>query len=617
MPKIRFMPWNKATVTDGRRNILQLAQEIGLPIRSTCGGKKICGKCKVIVEESDDPLPEPSELEREALGQLLQKGYRLACETVPTGRTTVRIPKETRVRRQVVLTSGSIQLRPFRLRPSVRHYFVKVPPPVLDSVMADRERLLLELQNRYGTRRLTLDPFALRRLPGAVASGKRGVTVTLWNKRDIIDICPGFAPGLVGMAFDLGTSTVVGYLMDLETGESLSIKSTVNPQIAFGVDVITRISFCQQKEDGLERLRAAIVQCLNDLIREASDEAGIDPRSIMEVTVVGNTVMHHLLMGLDPRYLAMAPYAPVLQADQELKARDLGIEAGKSAYLHLLPLKAGFVGSDTIACILATGLHKTKIPSLLVDLGTNGEIVLASKDRLLCCSTAAGPAFEGGHIRWGMRASTGAIEQVWIEPGTLDVRVETINDKRPLGLCGSGLISGTAEMIRQGVILGKGQFSQEIDSPRLRQGSDGWEFVLAWGPETGNNHDIVITQRDVAQLQLAKSAIYAGATLLTELLGGEKIQRILLAGAFGNYVDPRDACTIDLLPHCRTAEVIGVGNAAGYGSCQVLLDKNKRREGQRLAERLQYQELAATRRFQDLFIEGMCFGSTREDRDFL
>jgi len=614
MDKVLFMPWKKAAVADGSRDILQLAQQIDLPLRSTCGGKKICGKCRVIVEETGTSLSKPTELEKMALGKLLQKGYRLACETIPKGPATVKIPEESQFKRQVVLTSDTPHPHPVRLRPTVRQYFVEVPSPVLNSVIGDRERLLLALQDTYGLKRLTLDPFALRRLPSALASARRGVTATLWNKRDIIDLCPGTAPRLVGMAFDVGTTTVVGYLMDLETGERLSITSAVNPQIVFGADVISRISFCQENENGLEKLRIAIIKCLNGLIMDASQDAEIYPDLIMEVTVAGNTVMHHFLTGLDPRYLAMAPYAPVLQNPEDLKARDLGLEVGKSAYVHLLPLKAGFVGGDTIACILATGLHRTKVPSLLVDLGTNGEIVLACKDRLICCSTAAGPAFEGGHIRWGMRASAGAIEKVKVDPGTLDVRVKTITGKRPLGLCGSGLISATAEMIRRGIILEKGNFNKEIRSPRLRRGEDGGEFVLTWASEAGNNHDITVTQKDVAELQLAKSAICAGATLLREFFGGEQIRRILLAGAFGNYVDPQDACTLDLLPDSHTARIIGVGNAAGYGACLALLDNNKRREGQRLSKKLQYQELAATQRFQDLFIEGMRFTSARDYR---
>lgn len=615
MAKILFLPWKKVAVADGSRDILQLAQEIGLPLRSTCGAKKICGKCRVIVEEMDGPLPEPSEREREILGKLLQKGYRLACETIPIGGTTVRVPEESQDRRQVVLTSDTAQPYSLRLRPNVTHYYVEVPPPLRDSIKADHERLLLALERAYGIKRLTLDPFALRKLPASLAPGKKGLTATIWNKKDIICLHPGVAPRLVGMAFDVGTTTVVGYLMDLETGERLSVKSAMNPQIAFGADVISRISYCQEKRNGLEELRLSIVRCLNDLIAEASGEAGIDAKMIMDVTIAGNTVMHHLLMGLDPRYLAMAPYAPVLRAVQDHKARDLGLKIGESAYVHMLPLKAGFVGSDAIASILSAGLHRSRVPSLLVDLGTNAEIVLAHNNRLICCSAAAGPAFEGGHVKCGMRAESGAIERVRIDPVTLDLELKTIDDKAPVGLCGSGLISATAEMIRRGIVLGKGNFDPQIQSPRLRQGDDGLEFVLAWASETANNYDIVITRKDVAELQLAKSAIHAGATLLMEVLGGEKIRKILLAGAFGNYVDPTDVCTIDLFPNCATAEVIGLGNAAGYGSCLALLDRNKRKAAESIARKTEYQELAATGRFQDLFVSGMFFSSARDYRD--
>ncbi len=389
----------------------------------------------------------------------------------------------------------------------------------------------------------------------------------------------------------------------------------MNPQISYGDDVISRISFCQQEPGGLERLRTDMVQCLNGLIREASSQGGIDPRQIVEMTVVGNTAMHHFFVGLDPQYLSMAPYPPVLTDAQDIKAQDLGIEIGPSAYVHLLPLKAGFVGSDAIACILATGLYRKKANTLLIDLGTNGEIVLGNKDRVLCCSTAAGPAFEGGHIRWGMRAAAGAIERVRIDPTTFDVTLKTIDGERPVGICGSGIISGVAEMIRAGIVLGKGNLNEEIQTSRLRHGEDGWEFVLAWASETGTEHDIVITQKDVAELQMAKSAIYAGATLLLELFGGEPIQKIFLAGAGGNYVDPLDACTIDLFPGCTASRVLGVGNAAGHGSCLALLDKYKRREAERIANKAQYVELAATKRFQDLFVSSMFFTAAKDYED--
>ncbi len=615
MPRIIFSPFEKTIDIDGSKNILQLAQETGIPLQSTCGGKKICGKCKVVIKKTDGPLPPPSAREQKVLGGNIEKGYRLACETVLTHGAVVVIPEESRIKDQVILTSDTKHSYPVRLRPNVSPRYVEVSSPVLDSVIADRERLIIALEKTYGIRRPVLDPFVLRKLPHTLRSDRKGVTVALRDKDEIIDLYPGRRDSLFGVAFDVGTTTVVAFLMDLITGDRLSVKSAMNPQIAIGDDVITRISFCQEKTGGLEKLRISIVDCLNALIAEASTEAGIDPDQIVEATVVGNTAMHHLFVGLDPHYLSMAPYAPVLQEGQDYKARDLGLKIGASAYVHLLPLKAGFVGSDTIACILATGLHRSKIPTLLLDLGTNGEIVFGNRNRMLCCSTAAGPAFEGGHIRWGMRASAGAIERLKIDPETLDVRWETIHDQRPSGLCGSGIISAIAEMIRAGIILGRGNIDKGLQTPRLRVGGDGPEFVLVWASEAATKQDIVITQKDVAELQMAKAAVNAGATLLMEHFEDEDVERILLAGAFGNYVDPQDACTIDLFPGCLTAKVVGVGNAAGHGSCLALLDKNKRKAADRIATKIEYRELAATTRFKELFVPSMFFTSARNFED--
>ena len=615
MTKILFLHFEKTAQPDGVKNILELAREAGVFLQSTCGGKKICGKCKVIVEKSDGPLPPPSDRECEVFGELVDRGYRLACDTILTNGAVVLIPEESRLKRQVILTSDAEHQYPVQLQSNVNQYYVEVAPPVLNSVIADRERLLLALSSAYGIHRPGLDPFVLQKLPHTLRSDRKGITATIRDKREIIDLYAGRQDGLFGMAFDIGTTTVVGYLMDLLTGNKLSVKSAMNPQIAMGDDVITRISFCHEESGGLEKLRSSIVECLNALIVEASSEAGIDPSRIMEATVVGNTAMHHLFVGLDPQYLPIAPYPPVLQERQDYKARDLGIKIGASAYVHLLPLKAGFVGSDTIACVLATGLHKSKIPTLLIDLGTNGEIVLGNKNRMLCCSTAAGPAFEGGHIRWGMRASAGAIERLKIDPVSLDVKWETIDNEAPLGLCGSGIISAIAEMIRTGIILEKGNFSEEIQSPRLRDGEDGTEFVLVRASETATKQDIVITRKDVAELQMARSAVYAGATLLMEQFEGEQVRRILLAGACGNYADPLDACTVDLFPACETAKVIGVGNAAGHGSCLTLLDKNKRKEAERIAGKIEYRELAAASRFQELFVSSMFFTSALDYQD--
>jgi len=615
MSKITFSPFETTVQTDGSKTILQLAQDARIPLQSTCGGKKKCGKCSVIIEETDGPLSPPSDREKAVLGGKVEKGYRLACETRLRHGAVVSIPAESRITDPVILTRHTKHAVIPRIRPNIRQLFVEVPPPVLDPVIADRERLMLALEETHGIRRPAMDPFVLRTLPKALRSSRKGTAVTIRGKDEVIDLYPGRGEGLFGVAFDVGTTTVVCFLMDLMTGEQRSVKASMNPQIAFGDDVITRISFCVENPNGLEKLRSSIVLCLNELVASAAAEAKIDPNQIVEAVIVGNTAMHHLLAGLDPHYLSMAPYAPVLQESQDHKARDLGLKIGASAYVHLLPLKAGFVGSDTIACILATGLHRSKIPTLLIDLGTNGEIVFGNKNRMLCCSTAAGPAFEGGHIRWGMRASNGAIERLKIDSKTHAVTWKTIHHEKPIGLCGSGIISAVAEMIRAGVILGRGNFDDTLQNPRLRDGEDGREFVLAWASETAVNQDIVITRKDVAELQMAKSAIHAGATLLMEEFEGEAIERILLAGAGGNYVDPKDACTIDLFPGCLTAKVSGVGNAAGHGAYLTLLDKNKRKEAERITAKLEYRELAATSRFQELFVSGMFFSFARDFED--
>ncbi|OQY46448.1 MAG: hypothetical protein B6240_07280 [Desulfobacteraceae bacterium 4572_87] len=329
---------------------------------------------------------------------------------------------------------------------------------------------------------------------------------------------------------------MVCFLMDLMTGEKRSVKASMNPQISFGDDVITRISFCVENPKGLEKLHSSIVWRLNELVASAAAAAQIDPDRILEAVIVGNTAMHHLFLGLDPHYLSMAPYAPVLQESQDHKARDLGLKIGASAHVHLLPLKAGFT---------------------------------------------------------------------W----------DTIHHEKPIGLCGSGIISAVAEMIRAGIILSRGAFDEAFQNPRLRDGEDGLEFVLAWASETAINQDIVITRKDVAELQMAKSAVHAGATLLMEEFGGEGVKRILLAGAGGNYLDPDDACAIGLFPGYPEAKVHGVGNAAGQGAYLSLLDKNKRKEAERVAARLEYRELAASPRFQELFVAGMFFTSAHDFED--
>ncbi len=611
MARIVFLPWNREIQTDGGETLLQLARSLGIPLEAACGGRRACGKCKIIVEQSLSPMPPPSERERKVLGDLLDEGYRLACEAAALSDAVVRVPEESLRRRQVVLTAGPRRRIPVRLRPPVLPCPVEVKEPVLHAVQGDRERLAESLRDLYGLREPAFDPFVLREIPAALRAAGGGLTAFVRNGGEVISVRKGPGGCVPGIAFDIGTTTVVAYLLDLPTGRSLSVRAALNPQVSFGADVVSRISACQEDPGALEKLRCAIVGCLNGLIDEACGEAGIAPCEILEATVVGNTVMNHLLLGLDPRYLARAPYPPVLQAAQDVKARDLGIRIAPSAYAYLLPLKAGFVGSDTVACVLATGLLRTEVPTLLIDLGTNGEIVMAGKGRLLCCSAAAGPAFEGGHIRFGMRAAPGAVERVKIDPETLEPSLQTIDRLPAAGICGSGVISAVAEMVRAGIVLPRGNFQDRLRSSRLRRGEEGWEYVLSRASENALGRDVVVTRKDVSEVQLAKAAIHAGVCLLQERFGSP-FRRVLLAGACGNYMDPQDALAIGLLPENQGARIVAVGNAAGHGACLALLDTRQRRRAERVAREMEYQELSGLERFSELFLSGMAFPPARD-----
>ncbi len=607
MPKVKFLPTGKEVEATSKVSLFELMRDVGIRLESSCGGKKKCGKCKVIIKDGESGLPLPDFLEKEILGhRLLEKGYRLACSVTVNKDITVIIPAESRAGRQKILSSASSCISSVTPSPTIRPYYVEVQAPSLPKPASDLGRIFEALKRTYGLKNLMADPYLARKVPRVLRASEGAITALIKNNREIIDIRADSAQALYGMAFDVGTTTVVGYLFDLIKGKEACVKTAMNPQIPFGDDIISRISFSNENNNGLEKLRSSIVECINKLIQETTSCVGIDSSDVVDLAIVGNTAMHHFLLGLDPCFLALAPFPPVISQAQDFKARDLGIQICPSAYVHLLPVKAGFVGSDTIACILSSGLYKSKDPVLLIDLGTNGEIVFGNRDRMICCSTAAGPAFEGRHISWGMRAAPGAIEKVSIEPRSLQVSLTTIQDKRPTGICGSGLISAVAALLQHKILLHKGNFNEELIYTRLRPGQWGMEFVLSWKHENPTANDIVITQQDIAELQMAKSAIYAGASILIEQFGS-KPSRILLAGAGGNYIDPRDAMTIGLLPRMENNKVIGIGNAAGYGACLALINKTLQRRARKIAEELEYIELSGMKDFNELFTTHMFF----------
>jgi uncharacterized 2Fe-2S/4Fe-4S cluster protein (DUF4445 family) len=578
--------------------LLELAGQAGLGLEAGCGGKGLCGKCRVRLTGEFPPL---DEAQARLLGQEARQGLRLACQTEMPRGGVVWVPQESLQKRQVILTAGTDT--DLELDPAVRRLELRVPPASLREPRAAAQRLAEELR----TPALDVPLEVLRALPQALGAPEGLVTATLWQGRRVLEVSAGRAPASLGLAVDLGTTTVVAYLLDLADGRPLAVEAAMNPQVMRGDDVISRISHACQDPAHLAELAGLAVACLNQLSRQACHSAGVAPRRILECVVVGNTAMHHLFLGLDPSGLAAAPYAPVLGASLDLPAARLGLELAPLANLHLPPVKAGFVGSDAVAAALAAGADQVETSTLILDLGTNGEMILATPQALLCCSTAAGPAFEGGHIKFGMRGAPGAVERLALDPDTLEPSLGVIGGGAPLGLCGSGLVSAVAELWRAGALGETGGWNPALEHPRLRQGDQGREFVLAWAAQTANGQDLALTAQDLAQVQLAKGAIQAGARIMLERLGLAAPEQVLLAGAFGNYLDPADALDIGLLPPVARQRVRGIGNAAGAGALMILASQRQRQRAQDLAQRLEYLELAALPGFLDRFLEGMAF----------
>ncbi|MGC8817510.1 MAG: ASKHA domain-containing protein, partial [Candidatus Hadarchaeum sp.] len=420
-----------------------------------------------------------------------------------------------------------------------------------------------------------------------------------------------------GLAVDIGTTTVVGYLIDFKDGNLVSIGSLLNPQIPYGEDVITRITYCIQNEDGLEKINRVIIGGLNKIIEEACLKANVNKEEIYEVTIVGNTAMHHLFLKLNPKFLALSPFTPVVRRGVDVKASELGLKTNPSANVHVLPVIAGFVGADTVGVILSTDIYKEPELTLATDIGTNGEIMLGNKESIEVCSTAAGPAFEGAHLKHGMRGEPGAIERVSIKPDTLEVEYSTIDNLPPKGICGSGIVDAVAQMFLAGIVMRNGNINPEIKNPRIRRNQNMLEFVLAWEKETeGGIGDIAITQRDIREIQLAKAAMYSGAKILIKRRGvSEKnVARVYLAGAFGTYIDKLSAKIIGLYPDIPLDKVKSVGNAAGMGAKQALISKEKRSDAEEIARRTKYLELTIAPEFNEEFISAMYFPHAKIDR---
>ncbi|MDR1732103.1 MAG: ASKHA domain-containing protein [Synergistaceae bacterium] len=619
---VTFQPSGiRGTVAEGK-TLLRAAQDLGVFIEAACGGDKKCGKCRVTAENGCQGALSPVTPEETRLlsADELMAGYRLACCARITGSVSVTVPEESRGTKQTVLENGS--LRNYRVNPAVRNYYVTMEPPSLEDSLSDRARLVAALSSQHGVGGVSVDFVTLRSLPGALRDGDWKVTATVWQGREIIRVTPGTAPDAFGVAFDIGTTTVVAFLCNLRTGEVLAQASRMNPQIVYGEDVLARIAYIMNQEDGLSILRKAILEAVDDLLSELAEQAGIVAEQIDEAVLVYNTVMHHIALGIDPSYVGRLPFVPAENAPLDVKARDFGIKINPAGNVHSLPIEAGFVGPDNVAVLIAEEPYRSGETQLIIDIGTNGELDLGNRDRLLCTSCATGPAFEGAQIRFGMRAANGAIEHVRIDPATLEPEYKVIGSDEwfprsgetgARGICGSGIIDAIAEMFKTGIILPSGRLNMEARTARVRKGDDGKsEYVLARAEETSTGKDISVTQADVRAVQLAKAAIYTGAAYLMEKFGGGRISSVKLAGAFGSYINQESARLIGMFPDCPPENVTAVGNAAGDGAKLALLDRDKRDEAARTARRVEFVETAAEPDFQRRFMDAMTFPHAKD-----
>ena len=587
----------RAEISPGE-TLLSAAQSAGVELQAVCGGVGTCGQCKVRLTAGS--LSAPTSQEQEKLGQeLLEGGCRLACQALAASHVTLEIPPESLTSLQRVQLDGldlGVSLdplvvpfdlaldasRPGKLRETINDAAGQDVRPVAESF-----EQLSETAQRF-------------------AGHVRAAVSKESSPPTIVGILPE-RTRIFGLAVDLGTTKLAAYLVDLETGKTAAQRGLMNPQIAYGEDVISRISYASHSDGAAQQLQRRVIETLNQMVREFCNDLAISPEQIVEMVVAGNTAMHHFFAGLPVQQLGMAPYLPATTKPLHLAARDLGLEIAPGASIYTPPNIAGYVGGDHVAMLIGigAGARKSGPPFLAIDIGTNTEVTLSVHGRLLTCSCASGPAFEGAHIRHGMRAAPGAIERVLFERGA--IQIYTIERRLPTGICGSGILDAIAALLDAGVLESRGNFRKEAE--RVRQNGGGGEFLLINAADSGSGGEIVLTRQDISEIQFAKAAIRAGVEVLLEVGGvdASALQEFVIAGAFGSYLDVRSALRIGLFPQIPLGRFRQVGNAAGIGARQMLISGSQRRLGESLAKQVEYVELATHPHFQEKFAQSLFF----------
>jgi uncharacterized 2Fe-2S/4Fe-4S cluster protein (DUF4445 family) len=622
---IDFEPLSRRVLLTSDISVYDLLSELSIPIRSICGGAGTCGKCKLLIQKGKDYLTPPSKVEKSFVDQeQLKEGWRLACqsridmkklqslEKVPTPQFRIFLPNELILDDFNILTSG--MNKEVRLDPMVKKYYIEVNKPSLKDPKADFERIITKLlsldEELRNLNQINIDFNLLDVIPKLLRENNYKITIALWNNNTIIACEPGNTVNdNYGIAFDIGTTTVVGYLINLNNGKIYALDSCLNSQTAYGEDVITRITLIKNDKQNLNVLNSTIIADMNEILSKVCINANVDPSQIYEASIVGNSVMHHIFLGIDPVNIGLSPFVPVVQKGLNVKAEKLNLNIYKNGNVYTAPVISGFVGADTIGVILSSRIFEERELTLAIDIGTNGEIIIGNRKFLAVGSCAAGSALEGAHLSNGMRAAAGAIDTLKIIPETFEVTFSTIKHRKPLGICGSGLVDAISEMLRSKILTRSGNFNKEfLNHERINKTDKKTEFIIAKKNETSIGKDITITQKDVRQIQMAKAAFYSGLRLIKKHLSEKlEIKQVFLAGAFGNYINKGNAKFIGMIPDIPDNKIYQIGNAAGIGAQHCLLNKNLRVKAKKLLKKIQYIEIAVKEDFQKEFAEAMYF----------
>ncbi len=624
--RVVFTPSGRRGRFAKNTTVLEAARELGVDLDSVCGGRGICGRCQIELSEGSfakhgiesrhDHLSSFSRVEADyAREQSLADNRRLGCSSRILGDVVIDIPPDSQVHRQVVRKRAEVH--DIDINPLVRLYFIEVAEPNMHDPSGDLRRVREAIEFEWGLTDLAIDLTVVEELQSILRLGEWKVTVAVFDGNDIIAIWPGFKDRVLGLAVDVGSTTIAAHLCDLASGDVLASSGMMNPQIRFGEDLMSRVSYVMMHPDGVVQMSDAVRSAICTLVDEVCLEAEVDALDILDSTFVGNPVMHHLLLGLSPVELGVAPFALATDESVEFQASELDLSCHPGARAYTLPCIAGHVGADAAAMVLSEAPYLRDEVTLLVDVGTNAEIILGNRSRLLAASSPTGPAFEGAQISCGQRAAPGAIERVRINPETLEARFKVIGSEvwsdeigfetsianiGVTGICGSGIIEAVAEMFLVGLVQADGVIDGQLTSRSNRVVADArtWAYVLHRG-----DREIRVTQNDIRAIQLAKAALYAGIQLLMEHLGVSAVDRIRLAGAFGAHIDVKYAMVLGLIPDCTLEHVTAAGNAAGTGARIALLDRNARQEIEREVRRIEKIETAIEPRFQEHFVAAM------------